>query len=334
MIETGLSVSLKEKISRNPLVAKLIGAPVVHTSILYHIQPGSSYYDKENPAKNHQLVTLDKRAAELRELAKTGIQRACVHLDGWGFRGYDNLHPDILPPCPEAGGWEGMRRFAQACDELGYVFAIHDRYRDYYLDAKSYNPGQGPAMGIPVPLFNLVYHDALVLPWSPGRGAWGIPEKDLGFLHGLANAGIPSLSLSPSEEELARVRTMCALHERVGLLELVNHAFLGRDHRRQEFTYADGTKVIIDLDKDQYEISPRLDFRSAAQGSFLRNSLRVMIYFYAIGRNLSKPTGIRARRISWIRLILKNSLSRNHVTLLHDLIPDFPAALHVDILLC
>ena len=380
MIEMGRFVSLKEKISRNPLVAKLIGAPVVHTSILYHIQPGSSYYDKANPAKNHQLVTFDKRAAELRELAKTGILRAYVHLDGWGFRGYDNLHPDILPPCPEAGGWEGMKRFAQACEELGYIFAIHDQYRDYYLDAKSYNPrhtvldengnrsfhstwyggaqsflcpslalghvkknhgaildhgvkmrgayldvfavvppdecynpehpvtraecleyrgdcldfvrswggvvsseepadwavphidlahhgpyaldpnpGQGPAMGIPAPLFNLVYHDALVLPWSLGRGAWGIPEKDLGFLHGLANAGIPYLSLSPSEEELARVRMMCALQQRVGLLELVNHRFLGGDNRRQEFTYADGTKVVIDLDKDQYEISPRFD---------------------------------------------------------------------------
>lgn len=382
VIETGRFVSLKEKISRNPLVAKLIGAPVVHTSILYHIQPGSSYYDKSNPAKNHQMVTFDKRVSELGELSKKGIQRAYVHLDGWGFRGYDNLHPDILPPCPEAGGWEGMKRLGRACRDLGFIFAIHDQYRDYYLDAKSYNPrfavldengnrsfhstwyggaqtflcpslalghvqknhkaildhgvemwgayldvfavvppdecynpehpvtraecledrgdcldfvrswggivsseepadwavphidlvhhgpyaldpnpGQGPAMGIPVPLFNLVYHDALILPWSLGRGAWGIPEKDLGFLHGMANAGIPYLSLSPSEEELTQVRTLCALHERIGLVELVNHKFLEENYRRQEFSYADGTKVVIDLDKDQVDVSPRLDVR-------------------------------------------------------------------------
>jgi len=112
-----------------------------------------------------------------------------------------------------------------------------------------------------VPLFNLVYHDALILPWSLGRGAWGIPEKDLGFLHGMANAGIPYLSLSPSEEELTQVRTLCALHERVGLLELVSHKFLNGNYRRQEFGYADGTKVVIDLDKDQVDISPRLDVR-------------------------------------------------------------------------
>jgi hypothetical protein len=379
VLETGYFVSLKEKIARNPLVEKLVGSPVVHTSILYHIQPESSYYHKDDPAKNHQLVSFDERARQLRQLSEKGIKRAYVHLDGWGFRGYDNLHPDIIPPCPEAGGWEGMKRFAETCDQLNYVFAIHDQYRDYYLDAKSYdprhtildrngnrpygstwyggkqsilcsrlalghvkknylsllshgvkvrgayldvfavvppdecynpehpvsrrdclkyrgmcldfirakggvvsseepadwaiphidlvhhgpyalvpNPGRGPAMGIPVPLFNLVYHDALLLPWSLGKGAWGIPENDLGYLHGLANAGLAYLSLRPGEKELVRVRTMSALHERVGLSEMTNHEFLDESFRRQRTTFADGTKVTIDLNSDTFEISPKL----------------------------------------------------------------------------
>ncbi|HUU18545.1 MAG TPA: DUF5696 domain-containing protein [Sedimentisphaerales bacterium] len=379
VLETGHFVSLKEKINRNPLVERLVGSPVVHTSILYHIQPESSYYQKDEPAKNHQLVSFDERAEQLRQLSKKGIKRAYVHLDGWGFRGYDNLHPDIIPPCPEAGGWEGMKRFAETCDQIGFVFAIHDQYRDYYLDAKSYdprhtildrngnrphgstwyggkqsilcsrlalghvtknylsllshgvkirgayldvfavvppdecynpehpvsradclkyrgncldfiranggvvsseepadwaiphidlvhhgpyalvpNPGRGPAMGIPVPLFNLVYHDALLLPWSLGKGAWGIPENDLGYLHGLANVGLAYLSLNPGEEELVRVRTMSALHERVGLLEMTSHEFLDESFRKQRTTFADGTKVIIDLDSDTFEISPKL----------------------------------------------------------------------------
>ncbi len=379
VLETGHFVSLKEKIARNPLVGKLIGSPVIHTSILYHIQPESSYYHKDEPAKNHQLVSFDARAKQLRQLSDKGIKLAYVHLDGWGFRGYDNLHPDIIPPCPEAGGWEGMKRFANTCEQLGFVFAIHDQYRDYYLDAKSYdprhtildrngnrphgstwyggrqsilcsrlalghvkknylsllnhgvkvrgayldvfavvppdecynpehpvsrvdclkyrgecldfirskggivsseepadwavphielvhhgpyalvpNPGRGPAMGIPVPLFNLVYHDALLLPWSLGKGAWGIPESDLGYLHGLANAGLPYLSLGPGEEELVRVRTMSALHKRVGLLEMTNHEFLDKSFRKQRTTFADGTKITIDLDRDTFEISPKL----------------------------------------------------------------------------
>jgi len=377
--QTGHFVSLKEKIARNPLVGKLLGSPIVHTNILSHIQPESHYYHKDDPARNHQLTTFDERAGHLRQLAARGIDRAYVHLDGWGFRGYDNLHPDVLPPCPEAGGWEGMKRFAETCDELGYVFAIHDQYRDYYLDAQSYdprhtildhdgkrpthsiwfggresilcsrlalghvkknyssllrhgikvrgayldvfavvppdecynpehpatrsdcldyrgmcldfirstggvvsseepadwavphidlvhhgpyalepNPGHGPAMGIPIPLFNLVYHDALLLPWSLGKGSWGIPQDDLGYLHGLANAGLPYLSLHPGDEELEKVRTMCALHQRVGLLEMTNHKFLDKSFRKQRTTFADGTTVTIDLDEETFAIEPKL----------------------------------------------------------------------------
>jgi hypothetical protein len=377
--QTGHFVSLKEKIARNPLVGKLIGSPVIHTSILYHIQPDSSYYHKDDPAKNHRVVSFKERARQLRKLSDKGVKRAYVHLDGWGFRGYDNLHPDIIPPCPEGGGWEGMKNFADTCNQIGYIFAIHDQYRDYYLDAKSYdqrhtildrkgnrphgstwyggkqsilcsslalghvkknylsllshgvkvcgayldvfavvppdecynpehpvsridclkyrgkcldfirsnegvvsseepadwaiphidlvhhgpyalvpNPGRGPAMGIPVPLFNLVYHDALLLPWSLGKGAWGIPENDLGYLHGLANTGLAYLSLNPSEEELTHVCTMSALNERVGLLEMTNHEFLDKSYRKQRTTFADGTKVTIDLDTDTFEITPKL----------------------------------------------------------------------------
>ena len=113
-------------------------------------------------------------------------------------------------------------------------------------------------MGIPVPLFDLVYHDAMLLPWSLGKGAWGIPETDLGFLHGLGNAGMPYLSLDPSDEELTQVRTMCALNARVGLLELVKHEFLDASYRRQRFTYADGTTVTIDLDSGKFEVMPQL----------------------------------------------------------------------------
>jgi hypothetical protein len=379
VIENGSFVSLKEKIARSTIVKRLIGSPVIHTGILTNIQPESSYYNKEDPNKNHYYVSFDKRAEQLRELQKRGVKQAYVHLDGWGFRGYDNLHPDILPPSPEAGGWEGLCALAQTCDDLGFVFALHDQYRDYYLDAKSYNPrhtiiqengqryfgstwyggkqsilcsslalghviknyrsilnhnvkirgayldvfsvvppdecynpehpvtrrqcldnrgdcfdfirtkvgvvsseepadwaiphldlvhhapfalspnpGRGPAMGIPIPLFSLVYHDAIFIPWSLGKGAWGIPEKDLAYLHGLANAGLPYLSITPGQTELERVRTMCNLNKRLALIEMTGHKFLDDKYRRQQTTFADGTKVTIDLDKDTFAIVPEL----------------------------------------------------------------------------
>jgi hypothetical protein len=378
---SGTFVSLEEKAARTPLAARLVGSPVVHTSILYHIQPESSYYQAAKPEANHQLVSFADRALELEALAALGVDRAYVHLDGWGFRGYDNLHPDILPPCPEAGGWEGMRLFADTCDRLGYVFAVHDQYRDYYRDAASYsdrhtivdghgqrpfdstwygghqsilcprlapehvarnhgeihargvklrgayldvfavvppdechspehpvtrgeclryrarcfdvirshggvvsseepadwaipsldlvhhgphalrpNPGSGPALGIPIPLWSLVYHDALILPWhvSTERGGWGIPESDHGYLYGLLHAGVPYLSLKPSRQELSLVRTLCALHERLGKLEMTGHEALDEGRRRQRSSYADGTVVEVDFDKESFRVTPPL----------------------------------------------------------------------------
>ncbi len=383
-ILTGNFVSLKEKIARNPAVARLAGSPVIHVGILDNIQPESSYYQKDDPAANHRLVTFDRRREQFRALAARGLARAYVHLDGWGLRGYDNLHPDILPPSPEAGGWDGLTALAAACRDANLLLALHDQYRDYYFDAASFdlrhavlnedgthpegstwyggrqsilcsalapgyvrrnygeilshgvdvrgayldvfsvvpgdecwspehpvtrgrsldfrgqcfdvirsfggvvsseepadwaipyldlahhgphaldpNPGAGPAMGIPIPLFDLVYHDAIFLPWSLGKGSWGIPETDSGLLYGLGHAGLPYLSIEPDAAEWDRVRTMCALNERLAGVEMVNHQFLDGRFRRQRFVYADGTRVDIDLDSNAWMVAPALKSASA-----------------------------------------------------------------------
>jgi hypothetical protein len=378
-IANGTLVTLKEKIARNPIAGRLIGAPIVHTGILNHIQPESSYYNTNDLGANHQLVTFDQRAGDLRKLREIGVQRAYVHVDGWGFRGYDNLHPDILPPSSEAGGWEGLRRFADTCEELGYLFAVHDNYRDFYHDAASYsdgltvieengsrpfgktwwggrqsilcsrfapgyvarnhrrilqehvklrgtyldvfavvpgdecyssdhpvtrgdslrfrgqcfdvirdlegvvsseepadwamkylhlvhhapfaldpNPGKGPAMGVPIPLFTLVYHDALAVPWTLTRGGWGIPDDDLGFLHALSCAGLPYVSFNPDPAQLEQVKTLCALHRRLALVPMVGHGFLDGKFRRVKTTFGDGTTVEVDFTTSTHSIDPPL----------------------------------------------------------------------------
>lgn len=133
-IETGLFVSLQEKIARQPQVGRMIGAPVIGPDICVRIQPGSHFHGK-HPEK---LTSFAERAKQVRALAARGVKRAHVLVKGWGVRGYDNLHPDFLPPCPEAGGWEGMKAMSDACREVGFQFAIHDNYRDYYHDAPSF----------------------------------------------------------------------------------------------------------------------------------------------------------------------------------------------------
>jgi len=376
-MERGLFVSLEEKIARKPIVKELIATPLMRAGILTNIKPGSYRYKQaKDPKDNYRLTTFDQRAQFLRGLKSRRLDRLTVVLTGWPRLGYDREHPDALPPAPEAGGWEGMKRLAETCAELGYLFSLHDQYRDYYIDAPSYDPqfaiheedavstpqafpgtrfghwkeGDIPFMdhwdggkmtylngrfmlghlvknyqwlfdrgirprgnyldvfgyvppdedfnpahpttradclrerakcynwsrqhlgfvgteaacdwtvpyadissplspkgGIAAPLFNLVYHDAIMTTYSPGD------------LHGLLNAGVPQIGArGVSEEDLAAIRRMAALHRRVALLEMTNHEFLDENHRKERTTFADGTTVTVDWDARTVAIAPEL----------------------------------------------------------------------------
>jgi Family of unknown function (DUF5696) len=137
VMNTGLFVLLKEKIARNPEVAKLIGTPQIRIGILHNQNPLS---DRYNSATHYSLTTFDERAKQLRELQADGIKRAMIIIAGWGHLGYDRQHPDPLPPAAAAGGWAGLKRLTETCRELGYPFVFHDQYRDYYTDAPSWDP--------------------------------------------------------------------------------------------------------------------------------------------------------------------------------------------------
>lgn len=137
--DTGLFVSLKEKIARTPELAKLIGTPQTRVGILRNRNKSSDRYDTAHPENNHSLTTFDERAKQLRDLKARGIDRTLVLVSGWPHLGYDRQHPDPLPPPESAGGWAGMKRLADTCRELGYPLIFHDQYRDYYTDAPGFD---------------------------------------------------------------------------------------------------------------------------------------------------------------------------------------------------
>jgi len=140
VMDTGLFVSLKEKIARTHVLQDVIGTPQTRLSILRNLSPESDRYDRTNPTNNYHLNTFDERAAQLKDLKARSIGRTLVFVSAWPHLGYDRQHPDPLPPPEKAGGWEGMKRLADTCRELGYPFIFHDQYRDYYADAPSYDP--------------------------------------------------------------------------------------------------------------------------------------------------------------------------------------------------
>ena len=127
-------------------------------------------------------------------------------------------------------------------------------------------PG-APRLGIPVPLFNLVYHDAMMLPWPMEKAD---DQHEDYMLYALLNAGMPYLiregaypgvdgafddEASHTEalkEKIARVvRKLPGVRE---YCELKEHRFLDESGKKQEAVYSDGTVVKIDTEKNRYEI--------------------------------------------------------------------------------
>ena len=386
-IETGKLKTLEEKTVRAPSINNLIGCAFVHKGIKTCVQPDSDFFDAAAPDKNNHLTSFKKRADEMRELKSLGVDKLYLHLDGWAEPGYDNNHPDYLPACAEAGGWEGMKELSDTMKELGFMFGIHDQYRDFYKKAKSYSddlacmspdrsiythkrwaggpqsylcttqapyyvkrnfteiakhnihldcayldvftcnegdecanphhrmtrcdsyryrnkcfdhllsknilpsseevndwaikslvfchyapydfmlekPGS-PKKGIPVPLFNLVYHDCVIEPWMMDK----VSNDEDYMLYALINGGAPYLIREPAypgidgsfaidndlklTDDIKRSKVVSGFHEKVAKTELIKHELLDETDRKQASTFANGYKVIVDFDTSSYEI--------------------------------------------------------------------------------
>ena len=128
--EIGWWRSMRDKIAENPNVGRLAGAPIVSIDI----------NSRRERTMTYSLTKFADAATRVEAFRRTtGIEKALVHVDGWGFWGYDAMHPDILPPNREAGGVGGLSDMARRVKDLGYLFGLHDQYIDYYFHAPSYN---------------------------------------------------------------------------------------------------------------------------------------------------------------------------------------------------
>ena len=386
--EQGRLRTLTEKAARNPSVDRLIGCAFVHKGIKNAVQEDSDFYDPEAPDKNNSLTTFAAREKEMRRLKELGVEKLYLHLDGWAEPGYDNQHPDYYPACEAAGGWAGMKSLADTMHELGYLFGVHDQYRDYYLASPSYDehyacrladgtvpahqrwaggpqaflcgsqapfyvkrnfsrirrhdirldcayldvftcnegdecanpfhrmtrrdccdyrnqcfeylmsvgllpsseevsdwcipslvfchyapydfmmrePG-APKEGIPVPLYNLVYHDCIIEPWMMEK----VSEKEDYMLYALLNGGALYLIREGAypntdgsfevgaevaiEDNIRRSRIVSDLHKKVAKCEMIRHEMVDGDCQVQRTYFADGTTVTVDFNKQEYVIA-------------------------------------------------------------------------------
>ena len=191
-----------------------------------------------------------------RLMAQHGIHPQGSYNDVYGYIPPD---PDFNPERP-ATRTESMRYRAEVCNWIRRhhgVMGTEDGadwiipYVDYVTNRNNRNPGSGndeSAVGaVVVPIYELVYHDAVVTTYSP---------RDLrGWLHGNAPS-MPRVNAEPADHEKAR--RMAALHRRVGLLEMTTHEFLNAARTQERTTFADGTTVTVDWEAKTAAVSPEL----------------------------------------------------------------------------
>lgn len=342
---------LTEKMKRLPNLKRMLGAIVVPTLI--------AYYDKQQPNPRLTFTPFSERAKQLEKLYEAGVRGLYIHLDGWGKRGYDNLHPDILPPCPEAGGWEGLRELSLTAERLGFLFGLHDNYRDFYLDSPAfdesltrkeangksprysvwaggeqselcavvalpfvrrtfeemkkhgvrltasyldvfssvppeecYDPRHPmtredstryrnqcldyvnslgiivtsedgadwaipvinlpywippPGFGVTVPLFELVYHDSVIVPND-------ILAGDDAFLRALLYGELPMVGIDAPIKAFKNVQIIRDLEKTVCTAEMVWHRFLSDDYSQQEAHFSNGITVWVDFNNKKFRI--------------------------------------------------------------------------------
>ena len=111
---------------------------------------------------------------------------------------------------------------------------------------------------IPVPLYNLVYHDCVIIPWMMPAGCWGIPENTTGFLHALLNGGMgymdENLEDGALEENIRQWQVLRELQQHVAMEKMFNHEFLSEDRTVQRSTFSDGTRVTVHFKENTYQI--------------------------------------------------------------------------------
>ena len=156
----------------------------------------------------------------------------------------------ILPSSEEVSDWSA--RSLVFCHYAPYDFMLR-------------KPGS-PKHGIPVPLFNLVYHDCLIEPWMMEK----IDDTEDYMLYALLNGGAPYLIRDGAYpdfdgsfegnvkmhimEDIKRCKVVTELHKKVAKCEMVSHEMVDGNPEIQRTMFSDGTKVTVDFGKQIYSI--------------------------------------------------------------------------------
>jgi len=171
------------------------------------------------------------------------------------------------------------RMFNWARNNLGIVGT--EDGADWVVPYVDYTSVGNEGACVPVPLYNLVYHDAIITQ----SGGFEDPVRCI------LNAGYVQID---AKFDLEVLKVVTTLQKRVGLLEMIDHEFLKDSYRKERTTFSDGTTITVDRDAGTWEIDPPLliDGKERGKGAppeKLQNYLQFSIAFLIISLATSLP---------------------------------------------
>ena len=216
------------------------------------------------------------------EIAAHGVRLDCAYLDVFTCNeGDECVNPEHRmsrrdcyarrAECFEYLLSHGILSSSEEVSDWAVPSLVFCHYAPYDFQMRS---PRAPRQGVPVPLYNLVYHDCVIEPWMMDRVVGDETTGDRGddyMLYALLNGGAPYLirdaayvgmdgdmddaMRAQALDDIGRCRVVAELHEKVGMLELVRHEFVGGDPMVQRSTFADGTQVTCDLRAQTWDIA-------------------------------------------------------------------------------
>lgn len=208
------------------------------------------------------------------EIKKNDIQLDCAYLDVFTCNEGDECdHPqhrmtrkesyDYRSLCFEYLLSQGILPSSEEVTDWSIKSLVFAHYAPYSFMMEA--PGS-KRLGLAVPLFNLVYHDCLVIPWMMEK----MSEEEDFMLYALLNGGTPyfirdgayqnidgsfDTHMHLSEEEMvARCNKVTALHKDIAKCEMVSHTFINGDEKVQQTVFSNGTTVTVNFHDQSYTI--------------------------------------------------------------------------------
>jgi len=247
----------------------------------------------EDGERNESQIT-PHEAEQRNEAVLASIREHRLHMDFLYYDGYSAYFPlpeDFSPthPCTRREGYEVQNRcFADArqsgimpgaelarfwamrdCDYWFYTDWASDRLANTSVDPSQPWTGQGceGPVGVPIPLFQLVFHDCYIAGFAGYYLGYDWWEDQHPRLYELLFVAVPCHNWLPggdfpydkidapqTEQRWTWLNKMGSLCRATKFSEMVSHEFLSGDYRQQRVSFANGVVAEFDMNANRFRI--------------------------------------------------------------------------------